>query len=319
MAGTGRPGVEPLSGQRAWFARLIAQGVSNTDACRTVGVNRRTGTRWRFGRSVPTAAGSVREYPPVFNKPVVVLSPRFLSENERAVIAHEHDRGTTVRATAMLLGRSPSTASRELRRNTDPAGVYGRPSRTGSPGTGAAGTGYGALPAVACCGSSSSSTWTCDEAPEQIAATLRLEWPDDPRRQLSTESLYQALYARDGVLVRSLCTGRHQRRPHQRGDSRRPRARAAAADALDRAAAGSRRRPGRGRPFRGRPHYGRVEPDRDCHPGGTQQPKRHSRARRREPHCGRVVRVPGRGVHRDAAGAGPVADLGPGQGDELSP
>ncbi len=70
---------------------------------------------------------------------------------------------------------------------------------------------------------------------------------------------------------------------------------AAAADAFDRAAAGPRRRPGRGRPFRGRPHHGRVEPDRDCHPGGTQQPKRHPRARRREPHaaglCASLVEV----------------------------
>ena len=31
------------------------------------------------------------------------------------------------------------------------------------------------------------------------------------------------LYTRDTVLVRSLRTGRHQRRPQQRGDSRRPR------------------------------------------------------------------------------------------------
>ncbi len=124
MVGSGRPGVEPLSEQRAEFVRLIAQGVSNTEARRTLGVNRRTGTRWRFGRSVPSRAGGVREYPPVITKPVVVLSPRFLSEHERAVIAHEHDRGTTVRATAMLLGRSPSTVSRELRRNTDAGGVY---------------------------------------------------------------------------------------------------------------------------------------------------------------------------------------------------
>jgi len=74
--------------------------VSNTEACRTVGVNRRTGTRWRFGRSVTAAAGSVHEYAPVINKPIVVLSPRFLSQDERAVIAHEHALGRTVWATA---------------------------------------------------------------------------------------------------------------------------------------------------------------------------------------------------------------------------
>ena len=31
------------------FARAIAQGVSNSEACRIVGINRRTGTRWRYG------------------------------------------------------------------------------------------------------------------------------------------------------------------------------------------------------------------------------------------------------------------------------
>jgi len=223
VAGSGRPGVEPLSQQRAEFVRLIAQGVSNTEACRTLGVNRRTGTRWRFGRSVPSPRGSVRLYPPVITKPVVVLSPRFLSENERAVIAHEHDRGTTVRATAMLLGRSPSTVSRELWRNTDPAGVY-RPALAHRLARDR--RRRHRLRRLACDGvlrefvqQHLDVRWS----PEQIAATLRLEWPDDPRRQLSTESLYQALYTRDTVLVRSLRTGRHQRRPHQRGDSRRPR------------------------------------------------------------------------------------------------
>ncbi len=41
-----------LSGKREQFARLIAHGVSNAEACRIVGVHRRTGTRWRYGRTV---------------------------------------------------------------------------------------------------------------------------------------------------------------------------------------------------------------------------------------------------------------------------
>ncbi len=205
------------------LVRLIAQGVSNTEACRTVGVNRRTGTRWRFGRSVPSRASGVREYPPVIPKPVVVLSPRFLSKNERAVIAHEHDRGTTVRATAALLGRSPSTVSRELRRNTDASGVY-RPALAHRLARDR--RRRHRLRRLACDGVLREFVqqrlhvrWS----PEQIATPLRLQWPDDPRRQLSTESLYQAPYTRDTVLAGSLRTGRHQRRPHQRGDSRRPR------------------------------------------------------------------------------------------------
>jgi hypothetical protein len=42
MAG-GRPGSAPQTEKREWFARLIAQGVSNSQACRIVGVNRKTG------------------------------------------------------------------------------------------------------------------------------------------------------------------------------------------------------------------------------------------------------------------------------------
>ena len=45
----GVPGPAPLTAQRQEFAKLIAKGVSNSEACRLIGVNRRTGTRWRLG------------------------------------------------------------------------------------------------------------------------------------------------------------------------------------------------------------------------------------------------------------------------------
>ena len=38
------PGSTPLSRQRKEYARLIGRGVSNSEACRLVGINRRTGT-----------------------------------------------------------------------------------------------------------------------------------------------------------------------------------------------------------------------------------------------------------------------------------
>jgi hypothetical protein len=50
-------GVAPLTAQREEFARLIARGVSNSEACRLVGVNRRTGTRWRLGGQPDRASG----------------------------------------------------------------------------------------------------------------------------------------------------------------------------------------------------------------------------------------------------------------------
>lgn len=68
----GVPGPAPLTAQREEYARLIARGVSNTEACKVVGVHRRTGTRWRYGRIVPARDGSQREYPAMTVIPRVV-------------------------------------------------------------------------------------------------------------------------------------------------------------------------------------------------------------------------------------------------------
>jgi len=37
------------------YVGLIAAGVSNSEACRLVGINRKTGNRWRYGRTVVNA------------------------------------------------------------------------------------------------------------------------------------------------------------------------------------------------------------------------------------------------------------------------
>jgi hypothetical protein len=58
----GTRGPALLGGQRTEFARLISIEVSNSEACRRVGVNRRTGTRWRLGRRVVLASGAVLEW-----------------------------------------------------------------------------------------------------------------------------------------------------------------------------------------------------------------------------------------------------------------
>ncbi|MFP4649217.1 MAG: helix-turn-helix domain-containing protein [Halorhodospira sp.] len=44
-----------------------------------------------------------------------------LSDQERAVILSERSRGSSARAIGRLLGRSPSTVTRELARGSDPA------------------------------------------------------------------------------------------------------------------------------------------------------------------------------------------------------
>lgn len=115
-------GVQAEKQQR--YVQLIAQGVSNAEACRLVGINRRTGTRWRYGRQVRSSAGGVLNYPPVKIKEVRPRSPRFLSELEQIRIADLRSAGVTVRGIASELGRAPSTISREIGRNSDPSGRY---------------------------------------------------------------------------------------------------------------------------------------------------------------------------------------------------
>lgn len=79
-------GVQAEKQQR--YVQLIAQGVSNSEACRLVGIDRRTGTRWRYGRRVRNSAGVVVQYPPVNITERRPRSPRYLSEHERV-----QDRG----------------------------------------------------------------------------------------------------------------------------------------------------------------------------------------------------------------------------------
>ena len=45
------PGALPLTSQRDQYRALMRLGMSNAEACRVVGVNRKTGHRWRYGRA----------------------------------------------------------------------------------------------------------------------------------------------------------------------------------------------------------------------------------------------------------------------------
>lgn len=123
----GRPGPAPQTTKREQFTRLITSGVPNAEACLQVGVNRRTGTRWRFGRSVTSSSGRTLQYAAVINTRQREISPRYLAEDERVRIAELDRQGLGVRAIAVELGRSPATVSRELRRNRAPGSGEYRP------------------------------------------------------------------------------------------------------------------------------------------------------------------------------------------------
>ncbi len=66
-------------------------------------------------------------YPPVINARKREISERYLPEDERVRIADLRRAGLGVRVIARELGRSPSTVSRELRRNRDPGSGQYRP------------------------------------------------------------------------------------------------------------------------------------------------------------------------------------------------
>lgn len=187
-----------------------------------MGVNRKTGNRWRYGRSIPSAGGGLLHYPSVITSRTAVVSPRYLSHDERVVIADLSRAGLSSRRIAEQVGRSPSTVSRELARNSAPDGRYGAASAQQR----AAGRRRRPRPRrlevdpvlrgfVQQC---MNVRWS----PEQISHALAVEFPDQPDRQLVPESLYQALYAPTPVLRRTFRTRRwrRRRRPRRAPDAR---------------------------------------------------------------------------------------------------
>jgi IS30 family transposase len=229
MAGRGRPGRAPQVEKREQFARLIAQGFTNSEACRIVGINRRTGKRWRHGRSITTRDGRKLHYAPVAGAGRREISPRYLSEDERIRIADLRGAGAGVRAIAEHTGRSPSTISRELRRNRDPGSGQYRPftahklavRRRARPRAGKIAGDEVLRQFVR---ERLEKRWS----PEQISQALRAQFPGDTARHVVHETIYQAVYRPElGGLSRELPaqvlrSRRRRRRPHRRPGERRP-------------------------------------------------------------------------------------------------
>src|SRR3954470_10934400 len=113
------------SAARIRFLELIESGMTALQASREVGCNERTGRDWAKGivksrNRRYTFDGVLVWETPGHPKPAPeqrVISARFLSVEERIEIADLHRARLGVREIARRLGRSPSTISRELRRN----------------------------------------------------------------------------------------------------------------------------------------------------------------------------------------------------------
>ncbi len=247
MHSPGRPpGWQRDQVQRFWVE--IAKGATSEDAAISVGVSSPVGTRWF------REAGGMRSVS------LAPLSGRYLSLVEREEIAVLKAQGCGVREIARQVKRSPSTISRELRRNAA--------TRAGSSGYRAINAQWHAdrrarRPKVAKLaanetlqtyvqdrlsglitrpdgsevpgptvrfigrrhGRRQDRRWAKSWSPEQISNRLQVDFPDDETMRISHEAIYQALYVQGrGALRRELVaclrTGRALRVPRARTQGR---------------------------------------------------------------------------------------------------
>jgi len=203
---------------RYW--QLLQSGMGTVQACRQVGITRKTGYRWRaeVGGLVPVRLAEA------------VRSNRYLSLLERQRIAALHRQGVSMREIARRLERDASTVSRELRRNTSPhdRGKYDAPLAHSRARARGARPGRSRLAADSGLRAVVQEKLEVEWSPEQIAAHLRMAFPDRPSWHLCHETIYQALYrgARGGLnrrLTKRLRTGRPLRKRRRRSDQRRTR------------------------------------------------------------------------------------------------
>jgi transposase len=227
MRSPGRPPVR-RDVERAFWIR-IAAGLSSEDAAIACGVSMAVGTRWFRERG---------------GMPLIQLRPvsgRYLSFAEREEIALLKVQDAGVREIARRLGRSPSTISRELRRNAATrcgrldyrAGtaqwkaelMARRPKkvklvenerlreyvqdrlagmirdRRGMPVRGPDIREWAGRNKPR----RADRRWATAWSPEQIARRLPVEFPDDESMRISHEAIYQSLYIQGrGALKREL-------------------------------------------------------------------------------------------------------------------
>lgn len=149
-----------------------------------------------------------------------------LRPEERVVLSSMKLQGASIRSIARVLNRPPSTVSRELLRNGSEAGYdalqaqarQAQRRRASRPAAKLESRGllWGVVVTML--------AWRW--SPQQIAATLRRVYPNQPEHQVSHETIYTAIYAHAKGelrqdLIACLRQGQSTRRPRRRGQDRR--------------------------------------------------------------------------------------------------
>jgi len=202
--------VDPLRRNLVW--EQLSTGLDWSATARSLGMSRET------VKAIEVASGGIRPRPRT-------RSVRVLSLEEREEISRGLAMGRSLRAIAEELGRSPSTVSREVRRNSVWRGYRATAAdrrawdRACRPKLGKLATCPRLRRAVE---AGLERRWS----PRQISSWLAKNHGEDPELQVSHETIYQALYVQGRgelrkELHRALRTGRATRKPRGRVQSRR--------------------------------------------------------------------------------------------------
>src|ERR1022692_1109053 len=202
----GRPAL-PRSVQ-AEFWDGVRSGLGIVEAAEAAGIGQVQAYRWLRLAGGGKANGPVR------------ACGRYLSVGEREEIAVGLAAGESVRAIAARLGRSPSTVSREVRRNSRGAAHYRALAAQGQAQWRARRPKTALL-----AGNEELREWVQGKleknwSPEQISVMLKAEFPDRIEMRVSHETICQSIYVQGrGALRRELAvclrTGRALRKPRR--------------------------------------------------------------------------------------------------------
>jgi transposase, IS30 family len=209
---SGRPALPRAVQAEFWDG--VRSGLGIVEAGEAAGIGQVQAYRWF------SLAGGVKANGPVR------ASGRYLSVAEREEIAVGLAAGLPVRAIAARLGRSPSTVSREVRRNSRGVAHYRALAAQGHAQWRARRPKTALL-----AGNGELREWVQERlekrwSPEQISVMLKAEFPDRIEMRVSHETIYQAIYVQGrGALRRELAvclrTGRALRKPRRTAGERR--------------------------------------------------------------------------------------------------